>query len=131
MNEGAFLTAILEQPADRTVRLVYADWLEERGDPRAEVLRLEPASITPPRLKALCKHFDPAWLALLNAGIQCGDVVEITNGPFEGIQATIQEVDLKRGVAKVWLMMFCRQVEPLVVKLSEVCRPPTRARCRT
>jgi uncharacterized protein (TIGR02996 family) len=39
-DERAFLTAILEQPDDDARKLVYADWLEERGDPRAEYLRL-------------------------------------------------------------------------------------------
>jgi uncharacterized protein (TIGR02996 family) len=36
-----FLRAIFHQPDDEALRLVYADWLEERGDPRAEFLRLE------------------------------------------------------------------------------------------
>jgi len=36
-----FLTAILEQPDDDTARLVCADWLEERGDPRAEFIRVQ------------------------------------------------------------------------------------------
>jgi uncharacterized protein (TIGR02996 family) len=45
MDEDAFLRAILADPADAAARLVYADWLEERGDERscakAEFLRLE------------------------------------------------------------------------------------------
>src|SRR5271168_4564759 len=41
MNEDrAFVLAILEKPDDDARKLVYADWLEERGDPRAEYLRL-------------------------------------------------------------------------------------------
>jgi uncharacterized protein (TIGR02996 family) len=40
IDERAFLMAILEEPDDDTKELVYADWLEERGDPRAEYLRL-------------------------------------------------------------------------------------------
>lgn len=38
-DERAFLTAILEQPDNDARKLVYADWLEERGDPRGEYLR--------------------------------------------------------------------------------------------
>jgi uncharacterized protein (TIGR02996 family) len=38
--EDAFLTAILAEPSDLTTRLIFADWLEEQGDPRAELLRL-------------------------------------------------------------------------------------------
>src|SRR5688572_5761980 len=44
-DENAFIRAILADPRDRTLRLVYADWLEERGDAesdsRAEYLRVE------------------------------------------------------------------------------------------
>ncbi len=39
-QESAFLQAIRENPTDDTPRLIFADWLEERGDPRSEVLRL-------------------------------------------------------------------------------------------
>lgn len=39
-DEKAFLTAILEQPDDDAKKLIYADYLEERGDPRGEFLRL-------------------------------------------------------------------------------------------
>jgi uncharacterized protein (TIGR02996 family) len=39
-EERAFLAAILERPDDDARKLVYADWLEERGDPRGEYLRL-------------------------------------------------------------------------------------------
>lgn len=40
-DEDAFIRAILQRPTDDALRLVYADWLEEHGDPRAEYLRLE------------------------------------------------------------------------------------------
>ena len=40
-DEQAFLQHILENPADLTARLVFADWLEERGDSRSELLRLQ------------------------------------------------------------------------------------------
>src|SRR5207248_10108910 len=37
----SFLAAIAARPADRTARLVYADWLDEHGDPRGELIRIE------------------------------------------------------------------------------------------
>lgn len=40
-DEPAFLQAILENPDDDHLRLVYADWLEERGEPRAEFIRVQ------------------------------------------------------------------------------------------
>jgi uncharacterized protein (TIGR02996 family) len=42
MNEDeTFVQAIAANPNDDTLRLVYADWLEERGDPRGAYLRLD------------------------------------------------------------------------------------------
>ncbi len=41
-QQHAFLRAILDSPDEDTPRLVYADWLEEQGDPqRAEFIRLQ------------------------------------------------------------------------------------------
>src|SRR5215203_1758022 len=41
MSEDAFLQAIAEDPGGATETwLVLADWLEERGDPRGELVRL-------------------------------------------------------------------------------------------
>jgi len=36
-----FLSAIRESPTDDAPRLIYADWLEERQDPRAEFIRVQ------------------------------------------------------------------------------------------
>lgn len=38
-TEAAFLTEIRTAPADPLPRLVYGDWLEERGDPRSDFVR--------------------------------------------------------------------------------------------
>src|SRR5262245_23894499 len=40
-EEAAFLRAILDSPTDDANRLVYADWLEERDDPRADLIRTQ------------------------------------------------------------------------------------------
>jgi uncharacterized protein (TIGR02996 family) len=39
-DEASFLKAMLEHPEDNALRLVFADWLEERDDPRGELIRL-------------------------------------------------------------------------------------------
>jgi uncharacterized protein (TIGR02996 family) len=39
-DEDAFLLALRSAPGDDTLRLVYADWLEERGYSRSEYLRV-------------------------------------------------------------------------------------------
>jgi uncharacterized protein (TIGR02996 family) len=39
-DEAAFTRAMQQNPADTTLRLIFADWLEEQGDPRGELIRL-------------------------------------------------------------------------------------------
>jgi uncharacterized protein (TIGR02996 family) len=39
LNDDTFIQAILENPQEEANWLVYADWLEERGDPRAALYR--------------------------------------------------------------------------------------------
>ncbi len=51
-QDDAFIQAILASPADDVSRLVYADWLEERGDPRGEYLRVELALTAARRQRA-------------------------------------------------------------------------------
>jgi uncharacterized protein (TIGR02996 family) len=48
-HQDAFLQAILENPDDDTPRLIYADYLDEHGDPdRAEFIRVQVALATLP-----------------------------------------------------------------------------------
>jgi uncharacterized protein (TIGR02996 family) len=67
MNDGqCLLNAIVAHPDDDTPRLVYADWLEEHGDPdRAEFIRLqcEYARVGPhaPGARALAGRADELW----------------------------------------------------------------------
>ncbi|MBN9117595.1 MAG: HEAT repeat domain-containing protein [Planctomycetes bacterium] len=38
-EEPAFVAALVADPSDRTAALVFADWLDDRGDPRGTMLR--------------------------------------------------------------------------------------------
>ena len=73
-EETAFLEAIADEPDDDGPRLVFADWLEERGDVRAELIRvqcaLERLAPTDParraleaRAAAILHRHEPLWLA--------------------------------------------------------------------
>jgi uncharacterized protein (TIGR02996 family) len=63
-KEAPFLSAIKANPDDAVARLVYADWLEERGDARSEFLRLQVESDRMRgRLHELRQQLDPRWLA--------------------------------------------------------------------
>jgi uncharacterized protein (TIGR02996 family) len=78
-EEDAFIQTIIADPKDDTARLVYADWLEERGDPvasaKAEFLRVTVETAGLPRrkrkrgrrrLQQLAADLDPPWLAAVS-----------------------------------------------------------------
>jgi uncharacterized protein (TIGR02996 family) len=62
-DHDAFLQEILAHPDDDTPRLIYADWLEERGDPRGEFIRVQCALVKVyaefPRYRSL--YPNPNW----------------------------------------------------------------------
>ena len=73
LSDTVFLTAIAADPDDPGRRLIYADWLEEQGDVRAEFIRLmEEMKTLPihsdrfaalrPRRNELRQQLDPQWI---------------------------------------------------------------------
>jgi carbon storage regulator len=81
--ERPFWEAILEAPGDEGTRLVFADWLEERGDPLGEFLRnqcrlarLDPGDARGRELegrqRALWAEHGAAWGAALPPALWSG-----------------------------------------------------------
>jgi uncharacterized protein (TIGR02996 family) len=81
VDEATFVRGLLANPRDDDLRLVYADWLEEQGDPvsaaKAEFLRLtvqRPPQSRPRgwkksrgrRLQQLAAGLDTDWLAVVS-----------------------------------------------------------------
>lgn len=95
MTDDDFLRAILAAPNDDALRLVYADWLEDQGDPRSGFLRIEVVfAATGPavtgregleaQLRAMSACLDPVWLRMVSrpatnskSRIDVNDVVSI------------------------------------------------------
>jgi uncharacterized protein (TIGR02996 family) len=80
-GEEPFIQAILASPSDEAPRLIYADWLEERGDPRGEYLRTRIALARMPkkdkrrasfrkRLDELRPSIDSEWRALFDFNLR-------------------------------------------------------------
>jgi uncharacterized protein (TIGR02996 family) len=128
-EESGFLHAISAQPDDLTSRRVYADWLEERGDPRSEYVRLqvrlaeisedhpEHAALQS-RIRKLRLDQKPYWLALLDPPVWClaGNILAGPRGGRESGQ-THYGTPLFRPNAKVYLATLDR-------KTSAVLDPP-------
>lgn len=77
-QDESFLQSIREDPDDDAMRLIYADWLEERGDPHGEFIRVQvELARTPPsdprvpewkqRQRELVEAHGAQWLAPLRA----------------------------------------------------------------
>jgi uncharacterized protein (TIGR02996 family) len=81
-DEAAFLAAIRAAPKDSAPRLVFADWLDERGDPRCELVRIEEEMRRlpvysdrfwqlKPRRNELRAQATPDWLEAMGYGTDC------------------------------------------------------------
>src|SRR4051794_37513477 len=103
-EEGAFLSAIAADPADDTNRLVYADWLEERGDVRAEYIRLPLQTHEPhgrkrtlARLKALSRRIDREWRGRVFS------VPRLSITKYRRVRRPVLEPVTKFGGQPVWV----------------------------
>jgi uncharacterized protein (TIGR02996 family) len=91
-DEEPFIRAILDSPGDETPRLVYADWLEERGDPRGVYLRAEQEAVKTgdtSKMQELAVGLDSVWVARVTLpplGVCCEDVLIRERGPMIGAQ---------------------------------------------
>lgn len=66
-TEHRFVLQLLDNPDDAEVRLVYADWLEERGEAlKAALVRWFAESREEPELVLVDEDLDPTWLALVS-----------------------------------------------------------------
>lgn len=65
-EDEAFIRAIVASPGNDLPRLVYADWLDERSDPRGAYLRAECDAVVTgdiATLRRLAIGLDPVWVA--------------------------------------------------------------------
>ena len=82
-DDETAIRSMLASPGDDASRLVYADWLEEHDDPRADYLRAELAwaqnktEAAARRLGRLTKKLDAVWVARVSrppVGVCCDHV---------------------------------------------------------
>lgn len=66
MNDDVFLRAMIAAPGDPAPRLAYADWLDERRDPRGTMLRNHWNNCDTIRGMLVNSEANPTWLALVD-----------------------------------------------------------------
>jgi uncharacterized protein (TIGR02996 family) len=59
-TDDEFLREVVRQPSERTLRLVYADWLDERDDARGESIRVEE------EMRTAISQASPRWARIRN-----------------------------------------------------------------
>ena len=139
-NEVALLEAIYANPDDDAPRLVYADWLQERGDPRGEFIAMQLSSKRDPAAEnALVKKHKKAWLGPL-ASILGGDLEFRRGFPAKGAAkfrhqrdaeqygalrewATVEELEFSPGMTRDDQEQWTRFVHPAMIGLRKVHHP--------
>jgi len=109
-EDEAFIRMIVANPGDDAPRLIYADWLEERGDSRGEYLRagvtwmprlheVETREKAERQLRHAARLLDPVWVARVTVppfGICCDRVSwndrgsSITNSRIDQLESRLQ-----------------------------------------
>jgi uncharacterized protein (TIGR02996 family) len=88
-EELAFLAGIRDQPDDDGPRLIFADWLDERGDPRGEFIRLQCAL-------ACLPDDDPRFEAL---HMRATDLLDLHKAAWtEKLQGLASGFEFRRGL---------------------------------
>jgi uncharacterized protein (TIGR02996 family) len=142
-SEQAFLKEIFARPDDDAPRLVYADWLEERGDPRGEFIRVQielarldsgdPAGDDlRRRQRDLLRAHDQAWRAALPelpedacwGEFRRGFVDEVRAAPGTGLldraEAIVAAVPLRRLALECWPAGASLAGSPLLARAREL-----------
>jgi uncharacterized protein (TIGR02996 family) len=117
-DRAAFLRAIAENPDDGLPRLVYADWLEEHGEPeRAEFIRVQcelaRLSAGDPGFADL-KLGEEELLARYKSEWLPGPFDGLTFGPFErGFIRTLTATQFQAFLTHVWDIRPLRPIHEL------------------
>jgi uncharacterized protein (TIGR02996 family) len=99
-EDEAFIRAIVGNPGDDTPRLVYADWLDERDDPRGPYLRAERESVGDAKHRERIAALDPVWVARISRppiGVCCDRVQFRESGPQLDAE-DVEHVEQRLGV---------------------------------
>jgi uncharacterized protein (TIGR02996 family) len=120
-REREFRAAILDTPDDIAPRLVFADWLQERGDPRGEWIALDCAPATGDetremRRRALWQHHRAQWFRD-DLSTELDRKIEYRNGFVHTVRLNAEQL----------LPLGKRMAEQPIDTLDVMCIPATMA----
>jgi uncharacterized protein (TIGR02996 family) len=123
-DEAALLAAVLAAPADDAPRLVYADWLTERGDPRGELILLQCARAATggaptAREEELLARSARAWLGPLEPWVVRGGA-SFVRGFLDGCRLRDAPPDLLLVDAR-WATVTALELHPRI-ELPDIAR---------
>ncbi len=95
-RDAELLAEIARRPNDDHLLRVYADHLEEQGDPRGELIALQLADADPARVAELVREYGPAWLGPLVPWVR---VPECRFA--RGFVSEVRLADLRRDVTSI------------------------------
>lgn len=108
--EETFIRTLVGLPGDDAPRVAYADWLDERSDPRGRWLRAELVWAAPwrtgrpppgsPELQALALEFDAGWIARVSRpplGVCC-DHIKIQRRKVQLVGDDVDRAGARLGV---------------------------------
>lgn len=104
MTNRDLLQAVFDHPDDDAARLVYADWLEERGDARGAFIRAQVAEAS------VSEDTDEYWLATLQSKLLAGRHGKHWAGPLRHL---VKRWEFRRGF-----------VEKVAIDAAEFLRHP-------
>lgn len=122
-DEAAFLRAVAQNPTDATAKLVYADWLDEHGEPdRAAYLRLIATEAPDPdRKRELEARVGDIWGGLLNGPPTRWD--EATLYALGGLERVLETYRLFNERTSDLDLDFCIRLVPNSDTIGELWRP--------
>lgn len=127
-DEQPFLDEINAAPYDDGPRLIYADWLEDRGDDRGEYLRLEVELNGLTEDDALFKELSPRLLELRKS-IEAGWLAAVGRTQIVNCLAVLLECP-KRWSKLVELDDKTKRFCPTCKQFVHYCKTPEQARQR-
>jgi uncharacterized protein (TIGR02996 family) len=122
-HEEAFLEAILERPDDDAPRLIFADWLEDNGDPdRAEFIRvrIEVARRPPAPWNRAVKLIEDNWDRWVKPLTLLADDTALRHQPWLASRLRVSPSDLANKFPRGFIPTFTLRANTFLARAEPI-----------